>query len=155
MKPNLLPLWPATLAVALTGCANYPDQLNRAEHHYQDARYEAALANLEDLEIHTPALSVAERVRYDYVRGMTHLRLNQPQDARHWLALAREEARDASSALTEEARNTIERRLPELDPLNPTPAAGSSDAPANGSSGGSSSGSTSGGSGTGGPAAHP
>jgi hypothetical protein len=118
---SLLPAAAAFALVvgALAGCQNYQDQLHRAEQHYGNARYEAALVNLEDLEIHVASLSKSERVRYDLVRGMTHLRLNQPQDARHWLAIAREDARNAPDALTEANRTTIERTLVELDPLNP------------------------------------
>jgi hypothetical protein len=109
----------AFVVAALVGCQNYSDQLHRSEQHYGNARYEAALVNLEDLERHLPSLSKSERVRYDLIRGMTHLRLNQPQDARHWLALAREDARAAPDALTEANRTTIEHTLVELDPLNP------------------------------------
>jgi hypothetical protein len=131
----------ACLAVAVTGCANYADQLARAEQHYGNARYEAALVNLEDLEIHLGGLSKTERVRYDLVRGMTHLRLAQRQDARHWLAIAREDAREVPSALTDQQRSTIERTLVELDPLgaaaNPcNPCAGTSASHSNPSSSG-------------------
>ena len=42
-----LPAWlGAALLLASVSCANYADQLTRAEHHYQNARYEAALINL-------------------------------------------------------------------------------------------------------------
>lgn len=110
------------LAAVLPACANYSEQLSRAEQHYQNARYEAALASLEDLEIHRPALSKGERVRYDLTRGMTHLRLDQRADARYWLALAREEAAYAPGVLTEETRTTVERAIAELDPLAPRTA---------------------------------
>jgi predicted alpha-1,6-mannanase (GH76 family) len=112
------------LALVTPACANYSEQLARAEEHYQNARYEAALTNLEDLEIHRAGLSRNERVRYDLVRGMSHLQLDQRQDARHWLALAREEAGSEAGALTEEARTNIERVLAQTDPLNPQPAGG-------------------------------
>lgn len=114
--PRIVALW---LALASAGCTNYADQLARAEHHYQNARYEAALANLEDLEIYTPALSPVEQVRYAYVRGMAHLRLDQHADARHWLALARERARSAPGVLTDEMRTSMDRTIAELDPLAP------------------------------------
>jgi len=106
-------------AFGLAACANPQDQLLRAEHHYQNARYEAALTNLEDLEIHVAGLSRRERIRYEVARGMTHLRLEQPDDARHWLAVAREEAAAEPDALSESARTTVERTIGELDPMGP------------------------------------
>lgn len=121
MSPKHLPLLAAFLASALGACANYADQLARSEQHYGNARYEAALVNLEDLEINIGALSKTERVRYDLVRGMTHLRLAQRSDARHWLAITREDAREVPSALTDQQRATIERTLVELDPLGSSP----------------------------------
>jgi hypothetical protein len=129
MNPRPLCL-AAVAALAAVACSNYQDQLARAELHYRNARYEAALANLEDLEIHTTDLARPDRVRYDVVRGMTHLRLEQRGDARHWLALAREEAQGQPGALTEASRGNIEQALAQLDPLNPAPA---SDAGATGS----------------------
>lgn len=116
-----IPGWLA-LALVASGCTNYTDQLQRAEQHYGNARYEASLANLEDLEPSIGTLSQSERVRYDLVRGMTHLRLEQRLHARHWLAMAREDARAAPAALTDQQRITIERTLNELDPLGPRPA---------------------------------
>jgi hypothetical protein len=140
-RPSLpRPVAALPIAFALVGCTNYQDQLARAEQHYQNARYEAALVNLEDLEIHTPALSRGERVRYDVVRGMTHLRLEQRPDARHWLALAREEARTEPSAMTETTRANIDRTVEELDPLAPAVTAatvGDGGTGASNSSGGS------------------
>jgi hypothetical protein len=118
-RPTLPRILVALGALAAPACANYSEQLARAEQHHQNARYEAALVNLEDLEIHRPALSPQERVRYDLVRGTVHLRLEQRGEARHWLALAREEARELPGALTEEARASVESALTELDPLGP------------------------------------
>ncbi len=135
-----LPVVLAALTGALVACSNYADQLARAEQHYGNARYEAALVNLEDLEINLATLSRTERVRYDLVRGMTHLRLTQRQDARHWLAMAREDSHDVPNALTDAQRATIERTLVELDPLGsssspPTEGGGSSPPPSAGSGG--------------------
>src|SRR4051794_9196768 len=92
------------LGAALAGCANAQDQLLRAERYYQDARYEASLTNLEDMEDQLSGLGPHDRIRYEIACGMTHLRLGQRGDdhrctdphhcvqARHWLALARAEA---------------------------------------------------------------
>jgi hypothetical protein len=120
----------ATLLVAggvSAACNNYQEQLARSEHHYENARYEAALTNLEDLEIHVPGLSRSDRVRYGVVRGMTHLRLEQRADARHWLAIAREEARPDPRLLSESSRTNIDRTIGELDPLNPAPSSAAGD----------------------------
>lgn len=119
---RLSPLRSALAAVALaalaaTGCANHPDQLARAETHFQSSRYQMALSNLEELEIHRPTMSVSERVRYDVVRGMAHLRMNQSRHARYWLALAREEAVGEPTALTQSMRTEIERVIVVTDPL--------------------------------------
>jgi hypothetical protein len=115
----------------LAACANHPEQLARAETHFQQNRYRLALSNLEDLEQHRPTMSVSERVRYDVARGMAHLRLDEARDARYWLALAREEAAAEPTALTRSMRDEIERVIVVTDPLA-TPAsagdAGASDA---------------------------
>lgn len=105
------------------GCSNYQDQLERSEIHYRAARYEAALANLEDLEPDLARLDAAERIRYHFVRGMTHARLQQRTDARHWLALTREMSAN-SSVLSAEAQASMRRVIAETEPAAPaSPAA--------------------------------
>ena len=116
----------AVLASSAAACSNHPEQLARAESHFQSNRYQLALSNLEDLEIHRPTMSVSERVRYDVVRGMAHLRLRQSRDARYWLALAREEAAQEPTALTQSMRDEIERVVVLTDPL--AASSGGSDA---------------------------
>ncbi len=120
----------AVFGAAVAACNSIADQLARSEQHYQSARYEAALANLEDMEHELPHLGAAERVRYEYSRGMAHLRLEQRSDARHWLAIAREENRAAPGALTDDAVAIVERALVELDPLAPRNATSGGDASA-------------------------
>lgn len=134
------PLWIiAGLLAASSGCANYRDQLDRADSHYRAARYEAALTNLEDLEVNFGHLDATEQVRYRYVRGMTCERLGQREEARHWLALAREAVERSPSALDEETRGLLQRTLVPYDEaagnnVNPpdggTPAAPTGAAPA-------------------------
>ena len=110
------PLWIITGLLALsTGCANYRDELDRADSHYRAARYEAALTNLEDLEVNFGHLDATEQVRYRYVRGMTSERLGQREEARHWLALAREAVERWPSALDEETRALLQRTLVPYD----------------------------------------
>jgi hypothetical protein len=121
-----MPIAALLASVASAGCANHPDQLARAESHFLSNRYHMALSNLEDLEIHRPTLSVSERVRYDVVRGMAHLRLHQSRDARYWLSLAREEAAAEPTALTQAMRSEIERVMVQTDPLSESESSGAS-----------------------------
>ena len=112
-------------ALLLGACSNYQDQLERAEIHYRAARYEHALTNLEDLEPDLGRLDADERIRYHFVRGMTHARLQQRAHARHWLALTREISAN-TSALSAEAQASMRRVLAETEPPAtpaPTPAA--------------------------------
>lgn len=112
----------AALAAALLlgACSNYQDQLERAEIHYRAARYEHALTNLEDLEPDLGRLDADERIRYHFVRGMTHARLQQRPHARHWLALTREISAN-TTALSPEAQASMRRVLAETEPPAPAP----------------------------------
>lgn len=105
--------------VLAVGCATPAEQLARAETHFQNRAYAASMANLEDLERngHREGMSRSERVRYDVARGLSHLNLNEREDARHWLALAREEAQPEPHTLTAEQRTVIDRVMTETDPL--------------------------------------
>ncbi len=98
-------------------CANHPDQLARAEMHFQNNRFRTALSNLEDVEQHRATMSVSERVRYDVARGMCHLRLDDRLHARYWLSLAREEAQAEPTALTRSMREEIDRVITLTDLL--------------------------------------
>lgn len=102
-------------ALSLMCCSNYRDQLDRADTHYRAAHYEAALSNLEDLDEDLGRFDADERIRYEYVRGMTHARLSQRADARHWLAVAREDVERAPNALSTEMKDLMTRTLTDLD----------------------------------------
>lgn len=117
------------LSTALAACANYQDQLERAEVHYRSARYEHALTNLEDLEPDLGRLDDRERIRYHFVRGMTHARLQQRHHARHWLALTREISA-GSTVLGGDAVASMRRVLAETEdaPTAPAPSTGSAPA---------------------------
>jgi hypothetical protein len=122
--PSQFKVWVLSLVVsASVACANHSEQLSRAETHFQQNRYRAALSNLQDLEMHRYVLSPSERVRYDIARGMAHLRLDEPSEARYWLALAREEAAAEPTALTRSMREEIDRVLLLTDPLARAPRA--------------------------------
>ncbi len=113
--------WVLAGVVALAACTNYRDQLERADGHYRDARYEAALANLEDLRGDLDRFDDQERLRYEFVRGMTHARLGQRDEARHWLALVRERVERNSGHLSEEAMALLTRTLAEVDTAPQSP----------------------------------
>jgi hypothetical protein len=74
--------WVLVGVVALTACTNYRDQLERADGHYRDARYESALANLEDLRGDLDRFDEQERLRYEFVRGIAGRRA--PRCLRGW-----------------------------------------------------------------------
>ncbi len=102
-------------ALAMPSCATYRDDLDRALTHYQANEYAKALVLLEVLEPDLDSLSPPERARYAYYRGMSHFRLTQRRDARHWLgrSAAREKA-DKGSLSSEENKRVADT----LDDLN-------------------------------------
>lgn len=104
------------LSLAL-GCWNYRAQLDRADGHFHAARYDAAIANLDDLEPALGDLEPSERARFAFVLGMSHLRLGHRADARHWLAAAREMV-ERGAALPDDERATLTRTLAEIDWVN-------------------------------------
>jgi hypothetical protein len=79
---------------ALTSCATYRDDLDRAVNHYHSREYEKALVLFDVLEHDIDSLSVQERAEYCFFRGMSYYLLDQRANARHWLgrAAAREKA---------------------------------------------------------------
>lgn len=98
-------LFSVAAMVALVGCATYRDDLDRSMVHYHANNYDKALALLEVVEPDLDSLSPSERAQYAYYRGMSHFRLEQRRDARHWLgrSAAREKA-DEGSLSSEELK---------------------------------------------------
>ncbi|HHH31602.1 MAG TPA: hypothetical protein ENK57_25090 [Polyangiaceae bacterium] len=88
----------APLPLATGACATYRDDLDRAVAAYNDREYERAVALFDLVEPDLDSLSVSERARYAYYRGMAHYLSDQRRDARHWLgnAAAREKASEGS-----------------------------------------------------------
>lgn len=112
-----LPLVCVLVASSLApGCAALSDDMQRAEHSYEQARYEDTLIWLRDLEDDAPSMDHAMRTRYFYLRGMTEYRLDHRMDALHYLAVAREVAGDDNVGLREEWRQIMNRTLEELTP---------------------------------------
>jgi hypothetical protein len=116
-----------------TGCGASLRALDRAESDYDDARYEAALEWLEDLETHATGFDEDNRVRYFYLRGMTEYRLAHRYSALHHLALAREMAGERGEGLEGDQRELLARTLAELTPTGPMewlpPASSGGEAP--------------------------
>ena len=77
----------ATLS-SLPACTTFQEDLNRSERAFEQNEEERALAILRQLESDQGRLSVTDRARYCYLRGMTDYRIGYRTEARHWLSLA-------------------------------------------------------------------
>lgn len=104
-----------TIALGLTACATYREDLNRGQRMYEDNQYERALALWRALEDDADSLTVNDQARYAYLRGMTDYRLGFRPDARHWLAIARATEVAHPGGLNAEWK---ERMTQALDDLN-------------------------------------
>jgi hypothetical protein len=101
--------------ICACACATYREDLNRGQRLYDESQYERALSIFRVLEADQDSLSVADRARYFYLRGMTDYRLGFRRDARHWLALAKATEQAHPGGLTNEWRERAERYLNELN----------------------------------------
>jgi hypothetical protein len=102
-------------AATTAACSNYRDDLDRAASHYNRNQYENALALLQPLELDVDSLSDQERSQYAYYRGMSHFRLNQRRDARHWLAVAAAGEKAHNGSLGTEEQKRVTDTLDELN----------------------------------------
>lgn len=103
-------------ALGAVSCASLRDDMARAEEAYTATRYDHAVVWLDDLEASSPDMPLEMRARFYYLRGMTAYRLQDRDDALHYLAVAREVGGDDEEALPPEWRATLERTLTELIP---------------------------------------
>jgi hypothetical protein len=78
----------AVIGVGVAGCATYQDDLQRSQNAFEQNQHERALAILRALEPDSQRLSVSDRARYAYLRGMTDYRIGYRSEARHWLSVA-------------------------------------------------------------------
>ncbi len=106
----------AALVTCLWGCTTYRSDLERARAHYAANEYDKALALLDVLEIDIDSLSEAERAQYAYYRGMSHFRLDQKRDARHWLGNAAARELAAQGSLSPDEKKRVEETLTKLNP---------------------------------------
>lgn len=77
------------LAFAAASCTTYQDDLARGQKAFEQHDYDRSLAIFRELEPDTSRLTVDERARYAYLRGMTDYRIGYRADARHWLSVAK------------------------------------------------------------------
>lgn len=103
------------MAGALTGCATYREDLNRAQVLYEENEYERALSLFRVLERDTDSLSLNDQARYAYMRGMTDYRLGFRPDARHWLAIARATEQEHPGGLSQSWKDRLDEALNDLN----------------------------------------
>lgn len=72
----------------LPACTTFQEDLNRSERAFDQNEQERALAILRQLESDQSSLSITDRARYCYLRGMTDYRIGYRIESRHWLSLA-------------------------------------------------------------------
>lgn len=102
-------------ALASLGCATYESELQRGEEHFTHDEHEKALATFRALESDWTDLSIRDRARYCYLRGMTDYRLGFKSDARHWLAIAFQIDQDNPGALAGSEKTLVDEKLGELN----------------------------------------
>jgi hypothetical protein len=103
------------LALALTGCATYREDLYRGQRLYEENQYERALALWRVLESDTDSLTFNEQSRYAYLRGMTDYRLGFRADSRHWLAIAKAIEQEHNGGLSPEWKQRLDESLEDLN----------------------------------------
>ena len=103
------------------GCNTVGDDLGRATRLYRDARYEASLRWLVDLEDETGSMTPRQRVRFYYLRGMSAYRLGQREDALHFLALGMHAHAREPEGLTARWREVLPHTFQGLTPLDASP----------------------------------
>ena len=96
------------------GCTSVAGDLQRAERAFTDASYEEAELWLEDLSASVARMRPAERARYYYLTGMSAHRTGKLVEARHALAVCREQLHEAPEALPERWRRQLVLVLSEL-----------------------------------------
>lgn len=103
------------LALCPIACATYREDLNRGQRMYEENQYEHALALWRVLEGDSDSLSLNDRARYAYLRGMTDYRLGFRADSRHWLAIAKATDQVHVGSLSAEWEERLEQSLTDLN----------------------------------------
>lgn len=128
-----LPLLLTALALGIVttaGCQTYRQDLDRAQQHYEQNRFENALALFRVLEPDMDSFSTAEQAKYAYFRGMTDYRLgalakqgtgtNEAKlgyrtNARHWLGISAAINKTTPESITDEQSKRLYDALADLD----------------------------------------
>jgi len=95
-------------------CTSIAKDLDTVGALYRDARYEAASAWLAQLKLDTTSMSLRERAKFHYLRGMTAYRLYDYPEAAHELALAASAVAATGDALTDAQRGMLDQTLAEV-----------------------------------------
>jgi hypothetical protein len=112
------PLFAAGLlswVLVVSACATYADSLARGQRAFEQGEHDRALAILRSLEPNIEHLSVPDRVRYGYLRGMTDYRMGYRAEARHWLAIAVESENQTPGSLSDDRARRLTEALGELN----------------------------------------
>lgn len=118
--------------LSLLGCGRLEEHVRHANDAYHASRYRDAEEWLERVEADVGELDHRTQTRFYFVRGMSSFRLDERQDALHYLALARELSREDDGELSEDEAGQLARALEELMPTTadhrarPAPSDGSS-----------------------------
>lgn len=104
------------IALLAVGCTGLGDDLRRAEQAFSEARYEDVEEWLGDLEPSVGKMSTPLRARYYYLAGMSAYRIGDRAEARHALALCREELALSEEKLPPAWNHNLESALGELEP---------------------------------------
>lgn len=128
-KTGLLFVATAVLAVS-AACSTYRQDLDRAQRHYDQNQYEAALALFRVLEPDLDSFSTPEQAQYAYLRGMTDFRLSSivpagttvsdprksfRDNARHWLSFAAAIEKTTPGGLTEDQKGRLGDAMKDLN----------------------------------------
>lgn len=116
---SALSLW-LLLAAACTTTAS---ELRASQTLYKDARYEECQRYLEALEVDVRDMNDRDLTRFYYLRGMTAFRLDQPDDALHYLALAATLVDEDAQRLPESWLPILQRTLEQVTPATASPHA--------------------------------
>jgi hypothetical protein len=104
-------------------CTTTASELRASQTLYKDARYEECQRYLEALEVDVRDMNDRDLTRFYYLRGMTAFRLDQPDDALHYLALAATLVEEDAQRLPEAWLPILQRTLAQITPATASPHA--------------------------------
>ncbi|HSY25449.1 MAG TPA: hypothetical protein VK841_25185 [Polyangiaceae bacterium] len=105
----------AGLAAVAIQCSTYSDCLGRGRKAFDAGEHERALAIFRSMQNDVESLSPSERALYGYLRGMTDYRIGYRAEARHWLALASESAKETPGSLPPDMSKRLVETLSDLN----------------------------------------